>query len=99
MKTKGIDNVKLGIFVMAGLVFFIFSLYMIGKNRNFFGDTFTIQASFRNVDGLTPGNNVRFSGIDVGTVRRIEIESDTSILVTMVILERLRSTLVGYLGL
>ncbi len=85
MKTKPIDNVKLGIFVITSLLFLIFSLYMIGRNRNIFGSTFTIKASFYNVNGLTPGNNVRFSGIDIGTVRKIEIESDTSILVTMVI--------------
>lgn len=90
MKTKPIDNVKLGIFVLASLLFLIFSLYMIGRNRNLFGSTFTIHTSFHNVNGLTPGNNVRFSGIDVGTVQKIEIESDTSILVTMVIEEQTR---------
>lgn len=90
MKTKPIDNAKLGLFVLAGLMFLIFSLYMIGRNRNLFGSTFTIQASFQNVNGLTPGNNVRFSGIDVGTVREIIIESDTSILVTMVIDKKAR---------
>ena len=32
-----------------------------------------------------PGNNVRFSGIDVGTVKAISLESDTSVRVTMII--------------
>ncbi|ELR70145.1 Mammalian cell entry related domain protein [Fulvivirga imtechensis AK7] len=90
MKTKPIDNVKLGLFVLAGLVFLIFSLYMIGRNRNIFGSTFTVEASFLDVKGLTPGNNVRFAGIDVGTVRKIIIENDTSILVTMVIDKKAR---------
>lgn len=90
MKTKPIDNAKLGLFVLAGLLFLIFSLYMIGRNRNLFGATFTIQASFHNVNGLMPGNNVRFSGIDVGTVRDISIESDTTILVTMIIDKKAR---------
>jgi phospholipid/cholesterol/gamma-HCH transport system substrate-binding protein len=91
MKTKPIDNFKLGAFVLAGLLFLIFSLYTIGRNRNVFGSTFTLRASFHNVNGLTPGNNVRFSGIDVGTVRKIEIENDTSILVTMVIDRKARN--------
>lgn len=90
MKTKPIENTKLGLFVIAGLLFLIFSLYMIGRNRNLFGSTFTVQASFHNVNGLTPGNNVRFAGIDVGTVRSITIESDTSVLVTMVIDKKAR---------
>ena len=90
MSVKKVDNVKLGLFVMAGALFLIFSLYMIGKNRNFFGSTFTISASFYNVNGLMPGNNVRFSGIDVGTVKSISLESDTSVRVTMIIDKKLK---------
>jgi phospholipid/cholesterol/gamma-HCH transport system substrate-binding protein len=85
MKTKTSDNVKLGLFVMVGLLFLIFSLYMIGRNRNLFSSTFTLTANFHNTNGLVVGNNVRFSGIDVGTVTRIRIASDTSVLVTMII--------------
>lgn len=85
MQTKKMENAKLGLFVLAGVLFLIFSLYMIGSNRNLFGSTFTIEATFHNVNGLTPGNNVRFSGIDVGTVHRVELESDSVVLVTMLI--------------
>jgi phospholipid/cholesterol/gamma-HCH transport system substrate-binding protein len=85
MKNKTPDNIKLGTFVMLGLIFLIFSLYMIGRNRNMFGSTFTLTANFHNTNGLLVGNNVRFSGIDVGTVTRIRIASDTSVLVTMII--------------
>jgi len=86
MTTKRtVDNVKLGAFVAAGLVFLVFSLYMIGKNQSLFGSTFTLMADFHNINGLTVGNNVRFSGIDVGTVKRIDIVSDSSVRVTMVI--------------
>jgi len=80
-----INNVKLGLFVLAGVVFLVFSLYMIGQNQNLFGATFTLTAHFRNINGLVAGNNVRFSGIDVGTVKSITVESDTSILVVMII--------------
>jgi phospholipid/cholesterol/gamma-HCH transport system substrate-binding protein len=82
---KTINNFKLGLFVFAGLTFLIFSLYMIGKNRNLFGSTFSISARFHNINGLMPGNNVRYSGIDVGTVDRIELVNDTAVLVTMLI--------------
>jgi phospholipid/cholesterol/gamma-HCH transport system substrate-binding protein len=85
MKNKTVDNTKLGFFVLLGLAFLIFSLYMIGRNRNMFGSTFTLKANFHNTNGLLVGNNVRFSGIDVGTVARIRIVSDTSVLVTMII--------------
>jgi phospholipid/cholesterol/gamma-HCH transport system substrate-binding protein len=90
MKTKATDNVKLGLFVLAGLVFLIVTLYMIGRNRNLFGNTFTIKASMNTVNGLTTGNNVRFKGIDVGTVKDIQISGDSAILVVMIIDENVK---------
>lgn len=85
MKSKKVDNTKVGLLVLSGLVFLVLTLYMIGKNRNLFGSTFIIKAVLVNVNGLVPGNNVRFKGIDVGTVKSIEVADDTSILVTMTI--------------
>lgn len=90
MKTKAVNNTKMGAFVIAGIAFLVLTLYMIGKNRNLFGDTFTIKATVTNVNGLLPGNNVRFKGIDVGTVKSITVENDTAIIVSMVIDEKVR---------
>src|SRR5688572_7628571 len=90
MKTKSVDNAKLGAFVLVGIVFLIVTLYMIGKNRNLLGSTFTIKAEVNNVNGLVPGNNVRFKGIDVGTVKSIDIANDTLIYVTMTIEESMK---------
>jgi phospholipid/cholesterol/gamma-HCH transport system substrate-binding protein len=83
------NNLKLGIFVIAGTIFLIVALYMIGKNRNIFGNTIRISASFYNVNGLMAGNNVRYAGIDIGTVDRIVIENDSSVTVYMVIEKKL----------
>lgn len=85
MATKTFNNVKLGIFVLAGLIILILALYMIGKDTNVFGRNFTLRARFQNIQGLTSGNNVRYSGIQVGTVKKIQIQNDTLIEVTMVI--------------
>lgn len=79
------NNVKLGIFVIAGLLFLILLLYMIGKNQSLFGSNFILKARFENVQGLKPGNNVRYSGIDAGTVKKITILNDTAIEVVMLI--------------
>lgn len=83
-------NSKLGLFVIAGLSFIVLMLYMIGSSRNIFTSNFEISAAFNNVNGLMIGNNVRLSGIDVGTVRRIEMENDTSVRVVMIIERRMR---------
>lgn len=90
MKTKGTDNAKLGLFVLAGVLFMIVTLYMIGRNRNLLGSTFTIRAVVNNVNGLVPGNNVRFKGIDVGTVKSISLHDDSSIYVTLTIDDKMK---------
>lgn len=85
MKNEASQNIKLGVFVLAGLLFLIFTLYMIGKNRSLFGSTFTIKAAMSSVNGLMPGNNVRFKGLDVGTVKKIELDDQGTIYVVMII--------------
>jgi phospholipid/cholesterol/gamma-HCH transport system substrate-binding protein len=85
MKNTTSSNVQLGIFVMIGLAFLLVTLYLIGSNQNLFDQTFEVKATFHNVNGLMKGNNVRFSGIDVGTIKKVEIVSDTTVKVTMVI--------------
>ncbi|MFN8302299.1 MAG: MlaD family protein [Saprospiraceae bacterium] len=83
MKNQGLNTVKLGIFVLAGLILLIVALYALGKNRNLFGSQFELKTRFRDVNGLLIGNNVRFSGIDVGSVRTITILNDTTVEVVM----------------
>ena len=76
---------KLGMFVVIGLVLFTGTIYFVGKQKNLFGSTFKLKAQFKTVSGLKEGTNVRFSGINVGTVDAIELVTDTSVLVVLVI--------------
>ncbi|MDO8998624.1 MAG: MlaD family protein [Bacteroidota bacterium] len=85
MAAKDFRNVRLGIFVLVGTGLLIAALYLIGSKQNLFGSTFHISANFNNVSGLMKGNNVRFAGINVGTVESVEIVSDTSVNVVMII--------------
>ena len=79
--------VKLGVFVVLGSLLILVMAYMIGNDQNIFRPTFQITAVFNNVNGLQKGNNVRYSGINVGTVKDIVMEQDTSIRVYMQIQE------------
>jgi phospholipid/cholesterol/gamma-HCH transport system substrate-binding protein len=83
------ENVKLGIFVLLGLAGLVALLYFIGMKQNLFGKNVPVNAHFRNVSGLRVGNNVRYGGINVGTVRKIAIVNDTSILVNMQVDEKI----------
>ena len=87
---KSFSNFRLGAFVFAALAFLILLLYMIGKNRNLFGATFALKAHFKNVQGLTPGNNVRYAGIQVGTVKKITILDDGQIEVELLIENKMK---------
>ena len=57
-----------------------------------FKKTFTISAYFQNVNGLQKGNNVRYSGIDIGTVKDISMINDSTIKVDMTIEEKIITT-------
>ena len=89
MEKQTSRNIQLGFFVILGLGAIITLLYFIGANQNLFGKNFTMEAHFKDVSGLRVGNNVRFSGIVIGTVKEIEIVSDTSIQVVMKIDDKL----------
>ena len=78
---------RLGIFVAAALILFVVAIYLIGSKGNLFSPTKDVFSSFKDIRGLVVGNNVRFAGINVGTVKNIRIISDTSVVVTMSIRE------------
>ncbi|TRX01514.1 MlaD family protein [Flavobacterium gawalongense] len=81
---------KLGMFVIIGLVLFVSALYFVGKQKNLFGSTFHLKSNFKSVSGLEVGNNVRFSGINIGTVSEIELVTDSSVVVKLLIKEEVR---------
>lgn len=85
MTKESYRNIRLGLFVVIGTISLIAALYFIGSKQNLFGSTMHISAKFHNVNGLMKGNNVRFSGIDVGTIASVEIVSDSSVNVIMII--------------
>lgn len=79
------QKINLGLFVIIGLFIFILAIYFIGNKQKMFGKTNHLEAVFNNVNGLKLGNNVRYSGISVGTVRGILMENDTTIRIDMII--------------
>jgi phospholipid/cholesterol/gamma-HCH transport system substrate-binding protein len=91
MSQETSKNIRVGAFILVGTVLLIFSLYLIGAKQNLFGSTFELKSQFKNVNGLMPGNNVRFTGIDVGTVKTVQIINDSTVDVTMVIEDKVQA--------
>ena len=76
---------RLGMFIAGGIAVFVVAIFIIGKQQNLFNPVFKITTTFLNVSGLQVGNNVRFSGITVGTVDDISIINDSTVQVDMMI--------------
>lgn len=102
METPISRNIRLGIMVVVGFVLLISIMYIIGDKQNLFGSTIKINAKFTTVNGLRVGNNVRYVGIDVGTVSDIQIVNDSVVLVEMTIesdaMEYIRSNAIASIG-
>jgi len=91
MKKTSSQKLRLGFFVIIGTILFIAGVYLIGQRQNMFEKTYTISACFQNINGLQRGNNVRYAGIDIGTVKDISMINDSTIKIDMAIEEKIIS--------
>ena len=83
MKTTSGQKIKIGLFTFIGLLVLVLAVFFIGNQKNLFSSTFGIYGTFKNVNGLQVGNNVRFAGINVGVVQDINIVTDSSVRVDL----------------
>lgn len=90
MKKNINHKIRLGIFITLGIAVFIIAIYFIGEKQQMFRSTFRLSGVFKDVGGLQIGNNVRLSGINVGTVENVSLISDTSVIVEILIDESTR---------
>jgi len=85
MQVTSGQKIKTGLVALGGLLLLGGAIFFIGKTKNMFGETFHLYGTFRNVGGLQVGNNVRFVGVNVGTVENIQIISDSFARVDMIL--------------
>lgn len=67
--------IKVGVFLVAGIVLFCIGLFLIGSRAQFFTHHFTVYTEFNDVDTLQTGAKVRVSGMDAGEVTDIQVPS------------------------
>ncbi len=75
-------SAKVGLFVVIGIAILAASILTLGTMRKSFITRIDANATFVNVNGLTKGNNVWFSGVKVGTVREITFTPDSKVRVS-----------------
>ncbi|MBK5214314.1 MAG: MCE family protein [Flavobacteriaceae bacterium] len=78
-------KIMVGVFVVVGTILLVAALYFIGNKQHLFSKNIELYATFGNVNGLTLGNNVRYSGINVGTVSKIEMIDEGTITIQMLV--------------
>jgi len=79
-------DLVVGLFVLAGIAFTAFTVFLLGDEKRLFETQMTLQTSFADVQGLKAGAPVRMGGIDIGTVEQIgygDKPEDANIYVTM----------------
>jgi phospholipid/cholesterol/gamma-HCH transport system substrate-binding protein len=76
---------RLGMFIAVGLAIFVIAIFFIGRQQNLFNPVFKVTTNFQNVSGLLVGNNIRYSGINVGIVDNITIINDSTVQVDLLI--------------
>jgi len=83
MKNDTGNKIKLGIFITAGSVLLLVAIYFIGARQHMFDSTIVVKGVFKDASGLMVGNNVRFLGINIGTIEEITIMTDSTVEVDM----------------
>ncbi|MFS8082831.1 MAG: MlaD family protein [Ginsengibacter sp.] len=75
--------VVVGIFVLLGLAILVLTILTLGSQKKTFEKSITVKSFFDNVNGLQKGNNIWFSGVKVGTIKRVNITGNQQVEVDM----------------
>ena len=72
-----------GFFIVLGLLFLVGGVLTIGNLHSTFEKKITISTLFDDVNGLASGNNIWFSGVKIGTVKKTEFYGKSQVRVIM----------------
>jgi phospholipid/cholesterol/gamma-HCH transport system substrate-binding protein len=75
--------VTVGVFVLLGILIFTAAVLTLGGQKKTFEKKSTLRAIFKDVNGLQEGNNVWFSGVKIGTVKKISLGANAMVDVVM----------------
>ena len=72
-----------GIFILIGIIILMVTVFTLGGQKKTFSNGIPVRAIFDNVNGLQAGNNIWFSGVKVGAVRKLQLISGARVEVDM----------------
>lgn len=83
MRGENKRNVLVGIFVFLGIAILVAGVLTLGGQQKKFVKAIQLKAVFDDIGGLQAGNNVWFSGVKIGTVRKINFYGDSQVEIEM----------------
>lgn len=69
-------QIRVGIFVTAGLALAMFILFSIGSQKSWFEDDYKLYCKFKDISGLSQGAVVSLAGVNIGTVVELKFPKD-----------------------
>lgn len=90
MRGENKRSVVVGIFVFLGIAILVAGVMTLGGQQKKFVKAIQLKAVFDDIGGLQPGNNVWFSGVKIGTVRKINFYGDSQVEIEMNVEEEVR---------
>jgi len=75
--------IGVGVFIIIGLLLLVGGVMTVGNLHSTFQKKMTVSTVFGDVNGLQSGNNIWFSGVKIGTVKKIKFYGDREVMVVM----------------
>jgi phospholipid/cholesterol/gamma-HCH transport system substrate-binding protein len=76
-------QITVGIFVFIGLAIFIIGIFTLGGQKKAFTKSIALSILFDDIQGLKAGNNVWFSGVKIGTIKKIQFYGTSQVQVVI----------------
>lgn len=83
MKAENKRSVIVGIFVFIGIAILVTGVLTLGGQQKKFVKAIELRAVFDDIGGLQTGNNIWFSGVKIGTVKKINFYGESQVEVLM----------------
>lgn len=81
--TDNRKQITVGVFILLGLVIFVLGVFTLGSQKKAFVKSISVNAVFNDIQGLKAGNNVWFSGVKIGTIKKIQFYGSSQVQVFM----------------
>lgn len=83
MHTNNKKAITVGLFIFLGLLIFVVGVFTLGSQKKAFNKSFSVNVVFNDIQGLKAGNNVWFSGVKIGTIKKIQFFGTSQVQVFM----------------